>query len=432
MLGAMRTPILFLAGGLVLGACGDDGGEAPETPVLDGGRIAIEECGFDVVTRVGAEAPVLGGDDVGADPAPFHVHLGFGGDPSTSMAIVWRTDEATTATVARFGVGTALDREATGVTYRYAAGLDGVGELVRVHEVHLCGLQPDTEYSYQVGGGDSFSQTFTFRTAPDVTATPDAEVVLAYVGDSRGGYDVWQRVAAELAERAPDLVVFTGDIVTIGPNQTEWDSFFEAAAPLLATTPMVAAHGNHEINAVHYYSQLAMPGDESNFSFDFGPVHQVVLNSDPVNVGDLEGVIADYLAADLTAATSPWKIVTMHRSLYSSSTSHGTDTSLQEAWGPLIDAGDVDLVISGHDHIFERTKPLNAGVVQASAADGTTYIVSGGAGADLYGIVDPLPEFSELATSTYNATVLRVRASMLDSESFRDDGSPIDQFSLAK
>ena len=437
----MRMKFLLAGAALAAGACGgDDGGDAPDArPPLEGGRATPAGCSHEVVTPVYAEAPVVGVDGLGADPTPFHLRLGIAADPATSIAILWRTDDATTSTKVRYGVGGALDQTADGLTFRYASGFDGIGELLRVHETHLCGLAPDTEYSYQVGGvgedgAEHWSPTSTFRTAPDVAVTPDAEVRVAYVGDSRGGYDVWADVAAELAARAPDLIVFTGDIVTIGQAQEEWDAFFDGAAGLLATTPVIAAHGNHEINAVHYYAQLAMPGDEQLFSIDYGHLHQVVVNSDPLEAGDLETRIVDFLEADLAATAARWKAVTMHRALYSSSTRHGSDDTLRAAWSPIFDAHLVDLVVSGHDHIFERTRPVRGGVVGATPADGTIYMVSGGAGAPLYSVLpeDEREPWFEVAESTHNGTVMSIRRDLLSSESFRRDGSPLDAFTISK
>lgn len=352
------------------------------------------------------------------------------------MAMVWRTDLDTTATTVRFGVGTALDQEATGVTYRYISGLGGAGDTIRIHEAHLCGLTPDTTYSYQVGGvgadgTERFSATHTFRTAPDRVASPDAEVVVAFVGDSRGGYDVWGNLTQAIAARSPDLIIFTGDAVTIGQSQEEWDDFFTQGEDLLASVPMVAAHGNHEVNAIEYYAQLAMPGDEEDYAFDFGPLHQTVLNDSPASSGDLAGKAKSFLDADLAAAAdAPWKIVSQHRSLWSSGTRHGSDTTLRQEWGVVYDQYLVDVVVSGHDHIFERTKPIRGETIGATPADGTIYVVSGGAGADLYG-TEP-QAFTEYAESTHSYTIMSLRPGMLSSQSFRDDGSPLDEFQITK
>lgn len=448
----MRTPSSFCGPGvstlsllLLAAACGgddavDDAPDARVVVVADGGRLALPGCGYDLVTRAGAEAPAVGVDALGADPDPRQIHLGYGdAPPATSMAIVWRTDEDTTATTVRWGVsGGALDQETDGLTYRYYSGLAGTGDLIRLHEVHLCGLQPDTAYDYQVGGvgvdgTEVFSTVATFRTAPDLAASPDAEVTIGYVGDGRGGYDVWTEIATRLQTYAPDLLVYTGDVVTIGQSQDEWDEFFAGAPELLREVPVVLAHGNHEVNAIHYYAQFAMPADEENFAFDFGPLHQVILNDSPVDSATMAGSTRDFLDADLAAAVTadaPWKVVTHHRSLYSSSTNHGSDTTLRALWAPVYDEHGVDLVVSGHDHIFERTHPIRGEVIGTEPADGTIYIVSGGAGADLYGI-EP-QEFSAFSESTHSFTVMEMRRGMLSSASYRADGSPLDSFTITK
>ncbi len=441
---ATLSPVLAALAALAapaLAGCGDDDADAdaPDAstaPLYEGGRITVPGCGYDVITRLGAEAPAAGEAVLGADPTPFQIHLGLGGAPATTIAVSWRTDEATTATVVRWGVAGSLDQETAGLTFRFIAGLGGVGDVVRIHETHLCGLTPDTAYDYQVGGVgadgvERFSPTASFRTAPDRLVSPDAEVSVVYVGDSRGGYDVWGALASQIVARAPDLIVFTGDIVTIGQNQLEWDEFFTAGAALFTTAPMVLAHGNHEVNAVNYYSMFAMPGDEENFAFDYGPLHQVVANDSPPELGSLAGSTRDFLDADLAAAAdAPWLIVSHHRSLWSSSTRHGSDETLRALWGVLYDQYLVDVVISGHDHIFERTKPLRGETIGATPADGTVYVVSGGAGADLYS-VEPQP-YTELAESTHSFTLLTMRPGLLSSESFRDDGSPLDSFTITK
>lgn len=419
----------------------DAGDDSPDDPPdddedgTDGGDVdaPIVACSYGLTARPGAEAPVPGGDAIGADPQPFQVHLGLGGDPRSSMAIIWRTDDATTATVARVGLADGpLDQVVTGVTFRYDSGVDSGNEMLRVHEVHLCGLQPDTVYDYQVGGEGAFSEVHRFRTAPDVVASPDAQVVVAYFGDSRGGWDVLDRMADEIAERSPDLLVITGDLVGTGDAQDEWDAFFAAAPELFASVPMISANGNHEANAINFYSLLAMPGDEENFSIDYGHLHQVVLNSDPVNQQDIYGPIADFLDADLTASTARWNMVALHKTMWSSSTNHGSSLTRRAAWGAIIDEHHVDMVVAGHDHIYERTKPMRGELAMDSPAEGTIHIVSGGAGAELHALPSSPTYFSEVAEASHNATVVSIRRDLLVAETFRDDGSVLDEFMIAK
>jgi len=225
-------------------ACSSDEEDPPFTDT--GGSLAIESCGYTITTRLGADVPRAAGDRLGTDPTPRLVHLGIVGDPRTSIVAQWRTvDETTTATVMRYGVGdnlspAQLTRTAKGIQFGYKAT---GSQIHRVHQVHLCGLEAGTTYSYQVGADEHFSPVYTFRTAPDVTARPDAEVVFGFVGDSRGGYDVWAQVVAQLQLRMPDLILYSGDAVTVGLSQPEWEEFLGVAERLFATVPVVLTNG---------------------------------------------------------------------------------------------------------------------------------------------------------------------------------------------
>lgn len=414
----------------VAAGCGDNlPGPTEAPPGFDGGAVRPLGCDHRSVTRPGAEAPAPSTAELGPDPSIRHVHLGLVGDPRTSMVVSWRTgDDVTLAGRVRYGQDGALDREVNGYTFRYATGYSTTGEAqVRMHEAHLCGLEPDTAYDYQVVSDDGHrSPVYRFHTAPDRALTPDATVTIASVGDSRDGYQVWARVVEQLRQRAPDLVLFSGDAVTFGPVQDEWDEFFAVAEPLFATTPVVAVHGNHELNAINYYSQLAMPGDEESFGFDYGPVRVTVANDSPALAGDLAGSIAHFLDEDL-AADAPWKLVTHHRPAYSASSGHGSDETLQAEWVPIFDRHGVDLVLNGHEHTYERTHPLRGG---ERAAGGTVYVVSGGAGATLY---DPGMEwFTARSAKLHSAVTVKVRRGLLELEAFDQDGAPVDALVLEK
>ncbi|MBL9019147.1 MAG: metallophosphoesterase [Myxococcales bacterium] len=431
----MRGIPLFLviASGLAAAAAGCLRGEPIAADFVDtGGSIQVPGCDYALTTRVGAEPPSIGVPHSGRDPRPRSVHLGIMGDPRTSIVAQWRTwDETTLATEIWYAKGEGLSPpqltgRATGLTFAYrATGTD----IIRMHQAHLCNLEPGTTYSYQVGGVDldgnaAFSPVYSFRTAPDVAAQPDAEVVLGLVGDTRGGYAVWQQLVDQLAFRAPDLIVFTGDAVTIGLTQYEWEEFFDRGEQLLARVPLISAHGNHEVNAVNFYSQVAQPGDQETFGLDYGFAHITVANDTPDDYAKIGGQVRDAIAADFAASDGArWKLFVHHQPMFTSSTTHGSSVTLQEAWLPLVDAHRIDLVVNGHAHLFELTRPLRAKEPQATTDDATVFVVTGGAGAPLY---DHLPQpFSAYSEMTYNASVVRVRKDQLVLEAFRQDGTAI-------
>ncbi len=423
-----RTILLTLA---VAGCV--KGNPINENTALEGGTLAVPGCPYSITSKLGAEVPVLSLGAFGNDPTPKNIHLGFVGEPKTTMVAEWRTmDDTTLAGTVRYAAGANLApgdlvETATGIEFAYEST---GGERPRVHQAHMCDLQPGTAYSYQVGardpqtGADHYSEVFTFRTAPDIVAHPDAEVVIASLGDCRNGYDTWAQLTALAKAHDPDLVLFTGDAVTIGITQYEWEAFFSRAQPLLATVPMIFAHGNHEVNAVNFYSQVVLPGDQEDYSVDYGYAHISVLNDTPIDIADIPGKAHDFLAADLAAhASARWKIAMHHQPVFSSATAHGSNLQLQQVWQPLYDQYKVDLVLNGHDHDFEMSKPMVGPAPQGSVDQGTVYLVQGGAGAELY---DSAPQaFTGYAEKTFSASILDVRKTQLTLDAFRPDDSAI-------
>jgi hypothetical protein len=229
----------------------------------------------------------------------------------------------------------------------------------------------------------------------------------------------------------PDLLLFNGDAVLLGTLQQEWDEWFKQAEPVLRQVPLLSAHGNHDINSVNYYSQLALPAPEDRYGLDYGPVHVTVVNDVPVNPADIMTVQKQFLDQDLAANdTKPWKFVMHHRPIWSAAAAHGGDMTLLQTWGPIIDAHHVDLVFNGHDHDYERSKPMLGMTPQTSTTQGTTYVVAGSAGALLYDNGSGF--WTQYSEKTYNMVILKVRTGMIDLKAYHPDGTVIDQTTLTK
>jgi hypothetical protein len=175
--------------------------------------------------------------------------------------------------------------------------------------------------------------------------------------------------------------------------------------------------GNHDEDDVDgdgaMYNQLyehprnSATATEDYYSIDIGPIHFVSLNSQFNSPGSTEmTAMVNWLQADLAATTQPWKIVFFHKAVYSRGNHHTGEEdsgSINQHFVPAFDAHDVDMVFNGHSHDYERyaptvgvdqefggtgrSFPAGAGSTFASGGPvpdgktGTTYIVSGGAGA---------------------------------------------------
>jgi hypothetical protein len=188
----------------------------------------------------------------------------------------------------------------------------------------------------------------------------------------------------------PSFVLFGGDMVESGANQAEWDNMLASLQSYWVgtdnqTIPIVPSLGNHEANVTAYYEQFALPNNEQWYSLDWGNnVHITVLNSETNVSGDQLQWLDDDLAIHQNCTR---KFVIFHSSLFSSGP-HGSWTEAQQYWCPLFDKYRVDIVFSGHDHDYERSKPISYTASktspQESYANGTMYLVSGGWGAPLH------------------------------------------------
>ena len=399
-------------------------------------------CNYDVSTTMGTVFNQMSVDTAfGAMPDPVSVHLTWPSDPSTGVAALWSTDADTLASVVEYGTSmTSLDHMQRGHVTTAGAGMNAVHE----HEVHLCGLQPDTTYYYHVGGPGHFSAVHHFKTAPmpgDLTA----DVNFVVTGDSREALEtdpsnfprdwhtVQSQVATASAAQAPDFQLFTGDAIFSGTNQPGWDTWFAAAPDAFANMPWVLLNGNHEGLSLNFLAQIAQPQatGELYFSFDYGMVHVVVLNDTPSiadGMGAITGAYATWLEQDLAAVNrtrTPWVIVTHHKGPYTTSM-HANDADvmlIRATWPPIYDRHNVDVVINGHDHSLHVTHPLVAGAVAPSGMQGTVYVVSGGAGAPLY--TTGSGAIYQDIESTLNFLLVHATAHTLSITPFRSDGTQI-------
>ncbi len=224
---------------------------------------------------------------------------------------------------------------------------------------------------------------------------------------------------------------------------------------LLARKPVFVANGNHENLAIGLFTQFAVPQQLSEgesaqgeewYAFDYGNARFVVMNDTP-EANAISQAQHAWLDATLGAVDRdrlPWLFVMHHRSLYSCGGSHGSDLELRTVRQLIIDAHEVDMVVSGHDHLYERSKPIRglAGTDGLIAADvgpdstpvsqsGTLYVVAGGAGAPLYGADDSC-DHTYIAESTYHYAIVEIAHRTLRYAAYRLDGTVLDQFEFSK
>ena len=310
----------------------------------------------------------------------------------TSAIVVWATREPGPASV-RYGRPGGSTQTIAAVTTGYSAAHTGLPYDLYQHEASLFNLASNTEYAYDplMGGTDATSGTDRFRTAP-VRGTGTVRFIA--FGDSGTGSTQQRQLAALMAGDDFDLALHGGDMAYGESNGTGDGShatltswFFSIYRDWLRRAPMFPSPGNHDSrastdNGLHYLESFVLPDDhnERYYSYDYGPVHFVALDTEySFQDTTRRARQIDWLEADLAATTQPWKVVYFHRSPYSAGGEHGSDTVVRQAFGPVFERHGVQLVLSAHEHTYERTHKLPLG-----DPEGVTYIVTGGGGAPLY------------------------------------------------
>ena len=213
-------------------------------------------------------------------------------------------------------------------------------------------------------------------TAPP--ALPDS-VKFAVIGDNGTGeaaqYAVGEQMAAAHGTFPFTFVVMLGDNIYGRQEPQDFVDKFERPYTTLlkAGVQFYAALGNHDKPTNRLYRPFNMNG-ERYYTFVKKNVRFFVLDT-----GLLDARQLSWLETALKASADGWKICYFHHPLYSNAGRHGSDVALRVALEPLLVKYGVDVVFSGHDHVYERLKPQK----------GITYFVAGASGQLRKGDVNP-------------------------------------------
>jgi 3',5'-cyclic AMP phosphodiesterase CpdA len=172
-----------------------------------------------------------------------------------------------------------------------------------------------------------------------------------------------------------EMVIMAGDIIAGSPRPRDFtDRFEKPFAPLLdAGIPFYETLGNHENPSVRFYKAWNM-GGERYYSLTRKGVRFFMLDSN-----DIDPPQRGWIDDALRKPPDGWRIVVVHHPLYSDGKTHGSQVGVRSVVEPMLVKYGVNVVFSGHDHIYERFKPQK----------GITYFVSGGAGPVRKGDVKP-------------------------------------------
>ncbi len=269
----------------------------------------------------------------------------------------------------------------------------------------------------------------------------------AAVGDSGEGDENTSAVAQAIVHAAPDLLLALGDSAYPVGSQAQFErNFFAPYASLLRQTPVFASLGNHEYmtqNGQPYLDNFYLPANnpratERYYSFDWGDVHFIALDSSCVlGLGSgLECTTEEqqaWLLQDLAEARDAlWRIAFLHHPPWSSG-SHGSHEQVRSAFASLFEAGGVELVLSGHDHDYERTTPMRGNGPAAAGTMGVTYVVVGTGGARLRPFGTPPEPWSVIRDDqSFGFLHVTIEGPTLTGRMLTPTGDVVDSFQLLK
>ncbi|MET7479706.1 metallophosphoesterase family protein [Streptomyces sp. NPDC005648] len=373
----------------------------------------------------------------GALVAPFGRHLAYGADPRTQMRVSWQVPLPVRNPFLRVGLSPLDLGHRVPAEVRDLFTPAGVGKSADIDQyyVHaaLDNLRPGTTYYYGVGH-DGFDPAdpgaahtvYSFTTAP--RAHSRRPFTFTAFGDQNPSYTSIGLNALVQAQN-PAFHLHAGDICyaeetghglpadSSNYDARQWDQFLAQIEPLASRVPWMVAFGNHDMEA--WYSPNGYGGNEARFtlpgngfdpekapgvySFVHGDVAVVSVDANdvsyeiPANRGYTAGRQTAWLDRELGRLRRldgvDFVVVFHHHCAFSTTSSHASEGGVREQWVPLYEKHQVDLVVNGHNHVYERTDPvvqdkavreLPIGGTHEPSRGGVVYVTAGAGGESVY------------------------------------------------
>ena len=231
------------------------------------------------------------------------------------------------------------------------------------------GLEPTHLYCYQVMvDGVALTERAPIGTA----AAPGLEEPTRFVavGDVGTGGPAQDAIAKRMTEVPFDFMLLLGDIAYESGTAAQLQGkFFAMYKDILRYVPIFPSIGNHERRTREggpYFEAFVLPEPERYYSFDWGDVHFVAIDTTQRDARQVR-----WLDEDLRRNKQPWVVVFGHHPMYTNSL-RGPQMWIRQAFAKILTDRKVDLVLTGHEHQYERFE-----------VGGVNYVVSGGGGARL-------------------------------------------------
>jgi predicted phosphodiesterase len=340
------------------------------------------------------------------------------------MIVDWISDNA--------APGKVVFTDEKGSSKSVASYVFPIGEGSKIYyyknEAILGGLKPSSAYTYKVAGVSNPSGESTFYTPPGT----DSVNVVVY-GDNRPEFLGMENpnhaaVTAEISKVTPlHLLINTGDLVYTGDVLDEWMNFLEIEGPILRRAPLFFAPGNHEGTKrdlmLKLFDTPATTASAYYYTVNYGNAQFIFLDSmTDITTGSRQyNWLKETLERSKTIYNFKYKFVVLHHPLYSGITRLDYDKdALRNNIGPLIENYSVDIVFSGHNHLYEHIGPVN----------GIHYITTGGGGAPLYDVQQA--SMPAVAASVYNYVVMNISTGKIELTAMDLQGGQLDRLVIMK
>jgi hypothetical protein len=288
--------------------------------------------------------------------------------------------------------------------------------------VEVAGLEPNVDYHYRaLANGVPVTPETTFRTG-------GAQAGFSFVvfGDSGCACPSQLAVRDRMLGSAASFLLHTGDMIyrkVLRPEDFD-HQIFSPYRDLMDRAVLWPCLGNHDrerddgtIWRDVFFTPANNPENAKDYySFDYGSAHVVVIDSNAPT--GKQSAQRRFLDRDLAASAAPWKFVVLHHSLYSSG-KHGGSKRIRRNLVPLFDKHGVSVVFMGHEHSYERTKPMRDGEV-VRPEHGVVYVTTGGGGKSIRPVGRSW--FTAYSESAFHFTRVTVDRDALSIEMVRADG----------
>jgi phosphodiesterase/alkaline phosphatase D-like protein len=247
-------------------------------------------------------------------------------------------------------------------------------------------------------------------------------VRFAVIGDSgtgeRAQYDVGAQMDRYHAVFPFEFVIMLGDNIYGNKGSAAFRTKFEDPyrSLLAAGVKFYAALGNHDDPNERFYKPFNMDG-QRYYTFQKGDAQFYALDSNYMDPEQL-----NWLDQKLSGSRADWKVCFFHHPLYSHARFHGPDTDLRTRLEPIFEKNGVNVVFTGHEHVYERLKPQR----------GIYYFVLGNAGELRYHDLIPSPDTVKGFDTDRDFMLIEITRDALHFQTISRTGQTVDSGALGK